>query len=55
MAAMGADVIVLLEVKGMNELITLGTLGPEVVGDALIFLSASEGWFFENAHVLLIL
>ena len=50
--AAGADIIVLLEVEGVDELIALMAFGPEIIGNPLIFFAAAKRWFFENAHNL---
>lgn len=48
--AVRTDVMMLLEVKAMDELAALIALGPEVIGKVLSFLPASKRWFLENAH-----
>ena len=50
MVTMRADVIVLLEIKSVNEFVALVALSPEIVRDSLGAFAASQWWFFENAH-----
>ena len=50
--AVGADMMVLLEVKSVNEFVTLMAFGPEIVGKILISFAASQWWFLKDAHVV---
>lgn len=50
MLAVWTDVVVLLEIEGVNDLVALGALRPEIVGKLVIAFASSERWFVENAH-----
>lgn len=51
MGAIGANKVVLLEVQGVQQFPTIGTLGPEIVRKVVPpFRSALEPWFIKNAH-----
>lgn len=49
MVAACTDLTVLLEVKGVDHGITLGTLGPEVVWHVFSLVIA-KSWSFEDTH-----
>ena len=51
MIAMGADLITLLEIQGVNQFPAVRALGPEVIRNRILLLVAStEFWLVKDTH-----
>ena len=51
MITMEADLVALFEIKGVNQLPAVGTLGPEVIWNCiLLFVAATEFRLVKDTH-----